>query len=65
MLPRTEAWINVILNPVFRYSKYGTVLPAIQREEALVRIIVKYVKFTNYAVRIKDTWPLFRLTSLV
>ena len=42
------------------YSKYGTVLPAVQREEALVGIIVKYVKFTNYSVRVKDTWPLFR-----
>ena len=46
------------------YSKFGTVLPAIQREEALVQIIVKYVKFTNFTVRIRDTWPLFRNLKL-
>ena len=45
---------------IILYSKYGTVLPAIQREEALVSIIVKYIKFDNYSVRVKDAWPLFR-----
>jgi len=49
---------------IILYSKYGTVLPAIQREEALVAVIVKYVKFTNYSVRVKDTWPLFRNLKL-
>jgi len=49
---------------IILYSKYGTVLPAIQREEALVGIIVKYVKFINYSVRVKDTWPLFRNLKL-
>ena len=39
-------------------------LPAIQREEALVAVIVKYVKFTDYSVRVKDTWPLFRNLKL-
>ena len=43
---------------IILYTKYGTVLPAIQREEALVSIIVKYVKFDNYSVRVKDAWPL-------
>ena len=43
---------------IILYTKYGTVLPAIQREEALVAIIVKYVKFDNYSVRVKDAWPL-------
>jgi len=46
------------------YSKYGTVLPAIQREEALVGIIVKYVKHCHYETRVKDTWPLFRALKL-
>ena len=27
-------------------------------------VIVKYVKFTNYTVRVKDTWPLFRNLKL-
>ena len=49
---------------IILYSKYGTVLPAIQREEALVKVIVAYVKFTNYAIRVKDTWPLFRNLKL-
>ena len=49
---------------IILYSKFGTVLPAIQREEALVQIIVKYVKFTNFTVRIRDTWPLFRNLKL-
>jgi len=49
---------------VIVYSKYGTVLPAIQREEALVKMIVKYVKCTDYQTRIKDTWPLFRALKL-
>jgi len=49
---------------IILYSKFGTVLPAIQREEALVQIIVKYVKFTNFPVRIRDTWPLFRNLKL-
>jgi len=46
------------------YSKYGTVLPAIQREEALVGIIVKFVKYCDYETRVKDTWPLFRALKL-
>merc|ERR1719419_383027 len=46
------------------FSKYGTVLPAIQREEALVGIIVNYVKYTDYETRVKDTWPLFRALKL-
>jgi len=46
------------------YSKYGTVLPAIQREEALVRVIVQYVKHCQYETRVKDTWPLFRALKL-
>jgi len=46
------------------YSRYGTVLPAIQREEALVGIIVQYVKHSNYEARVKDTWPLFRALKL-
>ena len=41
---------------IILYTKYGTVLPAIQREEALVSIIVKYIKFDNYSVRVKDAW---------
>jgi len=49
---------------IILYSRFGTVLPAIQREEALVGVIVKYVKFTNYTVRVKDTWPLFRNLKL-
>ena len=39
-------------------------LPAIQREEALVGIIVQYVKHSNYEARVKDTWPLFRALKL-
>ena len=31
---------------IIMYSKYGTVLPAIQREEALVRVIVRCVTFS-------------------
>jgi len=50
---------NIIL-----YSNYGTVLPAIQREEALVQVIVRYVKHCNYESRVKDTWPLFRALKL-
>eukprot|EP00092_Neocalanus_flemingeri_P022961 GFUD01024893.1.p1 GENE.GFUD01024893.1~~GFUD01024893.1.p1 ORF type:complete len:633 (+),score=228.00 GFUD01024893.1:113-1900(+) len=46
------------------YSKYGTVLPAIQREQALVEIIVQYVKHSQYEMRVKDTWPLFRALKL-
>lgn len=49
---------------IIMYSKYGTVLPAIQREEALVRVIVRFVKFCDYETRIKDTWPLFRALKL-
>ena len=49
---------------IILYSKFGTVLPAIQREEALVQVIVNYVKFTNFPVRIRDTWPLFRNLKL-
>ena len=49
---------------IILYSAAGTVLPAIQREEALVGIIVNYVKFTNFTVRIRDTWPLFRNLKL-
>ena len=49
---------------IILYSKFGTVLPAIQREEALVGIIVKYIKFDNYSVRVKDAWPLFRNLKL-
>ena len=49
---------------IILYSKCGTVLPAIQREEALVKVIVNYVKFTNFPVRIRDTWPLFRNLKL-
>ena len=39
-------------------------LPAIQREEALVGIIVQFVKAHNYAERARDTWPLFRNLKL-
>ena len=49
---------------IILYTKYGTVMPAIQREEALVGIIVKYIKFDNYSVRVKDAWPLFRNLKL-
>lgn len=46
------------------YSHYGTVLPAIQREEALVGMIVQYVNYCQYEIRVKDTWPLFRALKL-
>jgi len=46
------------------YSKFGTVLPAIQREEALVLVIVRYVKHRDYSTRVRDTWPLFRALKL-
>jgi len=49
---------------IILYSKFGTVLPAIQREEALVGIIVQYVKYKDYDVRVRDTWPLFRALKL-
>jgi len=49
---------------IILYSKFGTVLPAIQREEALVGIIVQYVKYRDYEVRVRDTWPLFRALKL-
>ena len=49
---------------IILYSKYGTVLPAIQREEALVGVIVQYVKHSSYATRVRDTWPLFRNLKL-
>ena len=49
---------------IILYSKFGTVLPAIQREEALVGIIVQFVKAHNYAERARDTWPLFRNLKL-
>ena len=49
---------------IILYSKFGTVLPAIQREEALVKVIVNYVKFTNFPVRIRNTEPLFRNLKL-
>jgi len=51
-------------NRIILYSQFGTVLPAIQREEALVKIIVRYVKHCNYETRVKDTWPLFRALKL-
>ena len=44
---------------IILYSKFGTVLPAIQREEALVKVIVNYVKFTNFPVRIRNAGFLF------
>jgi hypothetical protein len=46
------------------FSRFGTVLPAIQREEALVRTIVEYVKYRDYEARVRDTWPLFRALKL-
>lgn len=49
---------------IILFSQYGTVLPAIQREEALVRVIVKYVRHCEQEKRIKDTWPLFRSLKL-
>ena len=49
---------------IILYSNFGTVLPAIQREEALVKVIVNYVKFTNFPVRIRYTEPLFRNLKL-
>lgn len=49
---------------IILFSTHGTVLPAIQREEALVRIIVEYVRSHDQEKRIKDTWPLFRALKL-
>lgn len=46
------------------FSRFGTVLPAIQREEGLVRTIVEYVKYRDYEARVRDTWPLFRALKL-
>jgi len=49
---------------IILFSKYGTVMPAIQREEALVKVIVDYVRSHDAEQRIKDTWPLFRALKL-
>ena len=49
---------------IILYSKFETILPAIQREEALVKVIVNYVKFTNFPVRIRLSGSLFHNLKL-
>ena len=46
------------------FSRFGTVLPAIQGKEGLVRTIVGYVKYRYYETRVRDTWLLRRALKL-
>ena len=46
------------------FSRFGTVLPAIQGKEGLVRTIVGYVKYRYYETRVRDPWLLRRALKL-
>ena len=50
-------------NRIILNTNYWTVMPAIHREKALASITAKYVKFGNYSLCVKDTWPSFGVSS--